>query len=297
MSKREIIRIDEEKCTGCGDCIPNCPEGALQIIDGKARLISDLFCDGLGACIGHCPEGAITVEEREAAPYDERAAMENVAKHGKNTIAAHLKHLKEHGADDYYNEAIAYLREKGIDVPLDEAQANRLPCGCPGSAVKHFSKDTVGTEDEAVDAPKRPSWLGQWPVQIKLVPADAPYLNGADVLLAADCVPFAYPDFHEEFLKGKTLLVGCPKLDDAEYYREKLADIFSRNHIRSITCVHMEVPCCFGFRRIISSALDRAGNAIPIRDVTIGVRGEVLDDIVVASAPSRRDAASASTAE
>jgi len=296
MSKREIIRIDEEKCTGCGDCIPNCPEGALQIIDGKARLISDLFCDGLGACIGHCPEGAITVEEREAAPYDERAAMENVVKHGRNTIAAHLSHLQEHGADDYYDEAIAFLKEKGIDAPLDEAAANRLPCGCPGSAVKHFSRDVLRTEDEAVQAAKRPSRLGHWPVQIKLVPAGAPYLNGADVLLAADCIPFAYPNFHEDFLKGKVLLVGCPKLDDAEYYHEKLAEIFSKNHIRSITCVHMEVPCCFGFRRIISSALDRAGKAMPIRDVTIGVRGEVLDDIVVASTPRDGGSAPASTA-
>ncbi len=297
MSKREIIRIDEEKCTGCGDCIPNCPEGALQIIDGKARLVSDLFCDGLGACIGHCPEGAITVEEREAAPYDERAVMKNIVKHGRNTIAAHLKHLKEHGADDYYDEAIAFLKERGIAVPLDEAPTGPLPCGCPGSAVKDFSADVASSEHEPMQSVKRRSRLGHWPVQIKLVPVNAPYLNGADILIAADCVPFAYPDFHEDFLKGRVLLVGCPKLDDAEYYREKLAEIFSKNHIRSITCVHMEVPCCFGFRRIISSALDRAGKAMPIRDVTIGVRGEVLDDIVVASAPRDGGSAPASTAE
>ncbi len=289
MSKREIIRIDEGKCTGCGDCIPNCPEGALQIIDGKARLISDLFCDGLGACIGHCPEGAITVEEREAAPYSERAAMENIVGHGKNTIAAHLTHLKEHGACDYHKEAIAFLKERGIDAPLDVAPADQLPCGCSGSAVKDFSNDLVCADDEPAPAASRPSRLGHWPVQIKLVPANAPYLNGADILIAADCVPFAYPDFHEDFLKEKVLLVGCPKLDDAEYYCAKLAEIFSMNSIHSITHVHMEVPCCFGFKRIIDTALERAGKAISIRDVTIGVRGEILDDIAASTSHASGD--------
>jgi len=284
MSMREIIKIDEEKCTGCGDCIPNCPEGALQIIDGKARLVSDLFCDGLGACVGHCPEGAITVERRQAAAYDERAVMENIVKQGKNTIFAHLKHLKEHGADDYYKQAVAFLKERGIELPSEEARAKPLPCGCPGSAVKDFSSEAAPAWDEAARVAKRPSRLGHWPVQIKLVPANAPYLNGADVLIAADCVPFAYPDFHEDFLKGKVLLVGCPKLDDAEYYREKLAEIFSGNDIRSITCVHIEVPCCFGFGRIISSALERSGKSIPVHDVTISVRGEILDGDAAASA-------------
>jgi len=283
VSKREIIKIDEAKCTGCGDCIPNCPEGALQIIDGKARLISDLFCDGLGACIGHCPEGAITVEEREAAPYSERAAMENIVGHGKNTIAAHLKHLEDHGACDYHKEAIAFLMERGIDIPVDEPApaADKLPCGCAGSAVKDFSEDVVCADDEPAPVASRTSRLGHWPVQINLVPVNAPYLNGADVLIAADCVPFAYPGFHEDFLSGKVLLVGCPKLDDAEFYCDKLAEIFSVNSIHSITCVHMEVPCCFGFKRIIDTALERAGKALPIRDVTIGVRGELLGDITV----------------
>jgi len=267
MAKRKIIKIDEDKCTGCGLCIPNCPEGALQIIDNKARLISDLFCDGLGACIGHCPEDAITIEEREAQAYDEKKVMGNIVKQGTNTIKAHLLHLKEHGETGYLNEAIDFLKEKGIEVPELE-----MKCGCPSSMMKDFTQD----EQAQPDAPHTPgsSQLRQWPVQITLVPVHAPYFKGADLLIAADCVPFAYPDFHHELLKDKILLVGCPKLDDAARYSEKFTQIFKENDIKSITCAHMEVPCCFGMVSVVQEALAASGKNIPFKEVTIGIKGE-----------------------
>jgi len=276
MAKRKIIRIDEKKCTGCGKCIPNCPEGALQIIDEKARLISDLFCDGLGACIGHCPEGAITIEEREAEPYSEKKVMENIVKQGKNVIKAHLEHLRGHGAHEYFKEALDVLKEKGIDNPLGEVDKNSaLPCGCPGTKVMDFGKKE-NLPRKKTKTSNAASELRQWPVQITLVPPFAPYLKGADLLIAADCVPFAYPNFHADFLAGKVLLVGCPKLDDAEAYKEKITDIFKSNDIKSVTCVHMEVPCCFGFVSIIKDAIAHSGKDIPYSEVTISVKGEKL---------------------
>lgn len=277
-AKRKIITIDKEKCNGCGLCIPNCPEGALQIIDGKARLISDLFCDGLGACIGHCPEGAITIEEREAEPYDERTVMENIVKQGENTIKAHLLHLKEHGEFTLLREAIEYLQEHGVDIAPEKFLHSEQPHGhgtegCPGAQVMTFF-----SEQEA-DAPakgaKRSSKLSQWPVQIQLVPPIAPYLNNAHLLIAADCVPFAYADFHEDFLNGKILLVGCPKLDDARYYEEKIAQILEQNTIKSITVLHMEVPCCFGMVQLVKNALAKSGKKIPLEDITIGIKGDI----------------------
>ncbi len=283
--KREIIRIDDEKCNGCGLCIPNCPEGALQVIDGKARLVSDLFCDGLGACIGHCPEGAITIEEREAGDYDERRVMENVARHGENTVKAHLEHLRDHGQHDYMKEAISYLVEKDLGVPEEfrgaVGAAKQAPvAGCPGCQVVDFRE----TEKSAEPADSVPvvSELRQWPVQIMLVPASAPYLQNADLLITADCVPFAYAGYHRDFLRGKVLLVGCPKLDDAAYYREKLTEIFKLNDIRTITVVQMEVPCCFGLMKIVKAALAAAEVEVPVENVVIDVKGERL-----VSAPGR----------
>lgn len=270
---RKIIKIDEDKCNGCGLCIPNCPEGALQVIDGKARLISDLFCDGLGACIGHCPEGAITIEEREAEPYDEKKVMENIIRQGGNVIKAHLEHLRDHGAHEYFKEAVEFLKEKGLDVPLAPPvhTHEHSAGGCPGSRLMQFESE--GDDEEPGPARKAASRLRQWPVQIMLVPPTAPYLNGADLLIAADCVPFAYADFHENLLKGKVLLVGCPKLDDAESYVEKFTNIFVSNDIKSITCAHMEVPCCFGMIQIIREALAKSGKNIPLDEVTISIKG------------------------
>lgn len=278
MSKRKIIKINEQKCNGCGLCIPNCPEGALQIINGKARLISDLFCDGLGACIGHCPEGAITTEEREAEKYDEKKVMQNIVKQGKNTIIAHLKHLKEHNEMEYLKQAIEVLREKNIEIPHDAVSGGQgpLPCGCPGTMVKDFSSEKKVDSDSKKTAPNQ-SQLRQWPVQIMLVPANAPYLNNTDILIAADCVPFTYADFHSDLLKDRKLLVGCPKLDDIEFYKERLSQILKNNNVRSITYAHMEVPCCFGLIGVIKTAITDSGKDIAFKDINISIKGERLN--------------------
>lgn len=278
---RKIIKIEEEKCTGCGLCIPNCPEGALQIIEGKVRLISDLFCDGLGACIGHCPEGAITVEEREAQEYDERKVMGNIVRQGSNVIKAHLEHLKTHNQSEYLAEAIDFLEERNIEVPLERApvpgghERDSAFFGCPGSRTMEVSKTEEPTE-EGKPVSRGASQLRQWPVQIMLVPPTAPYLKDADVLIAADCVPYAYADFHEDLLKGKSLLVGCPKLDDIEFYREKIAQILKGNPIKSITYAHMEVPCCSGLVPVVRSAIAASGKDIPFKEVAISIRGQKL---------------------
>jgi ferredoxin len=279
---RKIITIDEELCNGCGLCIPNCPEGALQVIDGKARLVSDLFCDGLGACVGQCPEGAMTVLEREAEPYDERKVMANIVNHGENTIVAHLEHLREHGEMSLYREAVDYLREEGLEVherkpevPEWESETTHdLPCGCPGSMVSEFNRDSELETGSLLDY-SPVSRLTHWPVQIKLLPVNAPYFQGADLLLAADCVPFAYPGFHDELLAGKVLLVGCPKLDDASFYLEKITEIVKTNDIKSVTCVHMEVPCCFGLPGIARQAIEASGRDIPFHDLTVTVNGRI----------------------
>lgn len=278
MAKRKIIKIDEEKCNGCGLCIPNCPEGALQIIDGKVRLISDLFCDGLGACIGHCPEGAITVEEREAEKYDEKKVMENIVKQGKNVITAHLKHLKEHNETEFFKQAIEVLKEKNIELPhaAGESGEGLLPCGCPGSMVKDFSAEKKSGKRKPKSSVSAESQLRQWPVQIMLVPAHAPYLNNADILIAADCVPFAYADFHSDLLKDKILLVGCPKLDDLGFYGERLTQVFKNNNVKSVTYAHMEVPCCFGLIGVIQSAIADSGKDVPFKEVTISIKGEKI---------------------
>ncbi len=283
--KRKIITIDDEKCNGCGACIPDCPEGALQLIDGKARLISDLFCDGLGACIGSCPEDAISVEEREAEPYDESKVMANIVRHGANTIKAHLAHLQDHGEDELLREAIAYLVENDIEIPSEfrKPVIDRGPelaghgGGCPGSRLMNFDMDASPCEEEETAAPESmPSRLKQWPVQIMLIPPHAPFLNGADLLFAADCVPFAYPDFHEKFLRGRVCLVGCPKLDDAQHYLDKITEMFRLNDIKSVMIAYMEVPCCGGMIRIIEEAMKASGKNIPLAKQMIGIKGDEL---------------------
>ncbi len=280
--RRKIIKIDEKKCNGCGLCIPNCPEGALQIIDGKARLISDLFCDGLGACIGHCPEGAITIEEREAERYDEKKVIKNIASQGKNVIKAHLEHLKEHGQDDYLREAIDFLKEKNIEIPVPFCDLTARPkveegatafSGCPGARMVDF-RHREGDDTGSKPASEMESQLRQWPIQIMLVPPSAPFLKDSDLLIAADCVPFAYANFHNELLRNKVLLVGCPKLDDVKFYREKLTRVFSQNKIKSITVAHMEVPCCFGLVRLVEDAIKASKRDIPFYKVEISIKGD-----------------------
>lgn len=245
MVLRSIVRIDEEKCTGCGLCILACAEGALRIVDGKAKLISDKYCDGLGACIGECPEGAITIEEREAEEFDEQAVKEHLKRKGL-VPAVHTVH---HGP------------------PIHQS--------CPSAQVIRFGRDPTG-KGRVSASEKRGSMLAQWPVQLTLLPTTAPFFRNANLLIAADCVPFAYANFHEDFLRGRTLVIGCPKLDDAEFYEEKLTEIFKRNNIRNVTVVNMEVPCCFGLYRLVKEALDSSGKAVPLRQETISIKGDKI---------------------
>ena len=274
--KRKIISIDEEKCNGCGKCIPNCPEGALQIIDGKVRLVSDLFCDGLGACIGECPLGAISVVERDAEPYDERKVMSNIVGQGANTIAAHLKHLRSHGETGLFDAAVAYLKEKGIPVPDIETEG-KIPCDCPGLLARKLKRDpapAAAKTDGGVSGAAEPTELRQWPVQLRLLNPDADYFDGADLLVAADCVAYARGGFHREFLRGCILAVFCPKLDaELNEYVEKLAEIFVRHDIRSVTVARMEVPCCGGTTAIVKRALENSGKQIPFKVITVGIDG------------------------
>ena len=233
MALRNIVKIDEEKCDGCGLCVNACAEGAIKIIDGKAKLISEIYCDGLGTCIGHCPQDAITIEKREAAEFDEQATR------------AHL--AKEQGA------------KKTADFV------------CPGMETKTLREKTKTSESTTPVT----SQLSQWPVQLKLVSPHAPYFANADLLLVADCVPFAMGDFHNRFLKDRNIAVGCPKLDDPDFYIEKLAAILKANKLNSLTVIHMEVPCCFGLTRIAREALTRSCVKMPFEDVTIGLQGNL----------------------
>ncbi len=273
--KRKIITIDEKKCDGCGQCIPDCPEGALQVIDGKARLVSDLFCDGLGACIKTCPNGAMTVEEREAEPYNEKKVMSNIVKYGEPVIKAHLDHLKDHGEEKLYAQAVEYLKENKIKIPeAATEELPTLPCGCPGSSAReiHREKKAHPARSARVD-----SELKQWPVQLKLLNPSAQYFNNADLLVSADCVPFAYGNFHSDLLKDKIVIMFCPKLDPCiDEYIEKMSAIFTNNKIRSITIAHMEVPCCSGTNHVVEKAMHMSGKKIPVRDITISVNGEIM---------------------
>jgi ferredoxin len=272
MLKRKIITIDAHKCNGCALCIPNCPEGAIQIIDQKARLISDLFCDGLGACIGDCPQGAITIEEREAQAYAEDKVMANIVKQGPHVIQAHLKHLQEHNELTYLKQALDFLKKNKINITLDETCHSSGNRGCPGARSLDLRKDPVAKTPTVKQ--RQESELSQWPIQLRLVPVQAPYFADAHLLIAADCVPFTYANFHQDLLKGKILIVGCPKFDDLSLYREKLERIFQSNHIKSVTYAHMEVPCCFGLLPIIKEAISSVGKKIPFEDITITIKGE-----------------------
>ena len=231
---RKIIRIDEEKCNGCGLCVPSCAEGALQIIDGKAKLVKEQYCDGLGACLGECPQGALIIEEREADGFDEEA----------------------------------------VEQHLQEQPKHELPCGCPAANIARFQPRK--TEQPESTATILTSTLAHWPVQLTMVPPSAPFLKDADILLAADCVPFAYADFHREFLKDRALLVACPKLDDFDAHLNKLVAILHQATPRSLTVVHMEVPCCSGLVHMAQKAIAASGLDIPLYDVTIGTMGDIL---------------------
>lgn len=229
---RKIVKIDEDKCTGCGDCIISCAEGALEIVGGKARLISEQYCDGLGACLD-CPEGAISIEERAAEEFNEEAVEE---------------HLKAQSGTGF---------------------------SCPAETVTEFARPAEAASPVVEPpAPMIKSRLGHWPVQLTLVPPTAPFLQGADVVLAADCVPFAYAGFHQDFLEDKALLVACPKLDDFPAHQHKLTEVLRQSGLKSLTVVHMEVPCCSGLVHLARQAILESGNVIPFNEVTIGIKGE-----------------------
>lgn len=303
--KREIIRIDEEKCDGCGNCVPNCHEGALQIIDDKAVLISDLMCDGLGACIGHCPQDALTIEEREAEPYDEIAVMKEMIQKGKNVVTAHMKHLKDHQEHAFLKQGVEYLlqnKEKldfnPVEViqavhqhgkPRNIARTEGIPepagmhvhagGGCPGSREMSFgSQNPAGTIEQSGEVvADQPSALRQWPVQLHLINPAAGYFQGSDLLVSADCVAYALGNFHANHLQNKSLVIACPKLDsNMEVYEQKLTALIDQAGINTITVMIMEVPCCGGLIQLVQSAASRAQRKVPVKAVQVGIQGQIL---------------------
>ncbi len=318
--ERDIIHIDAELCDGCGDCIPNCHEGALQLIDGKATLISDLMCDGLGACIGHCPQGAITMEKREAEPYNETEVIKGMAEKGKNVVIAHLKHLVEHNELDFVKEGFAWLRknrelltfdldevttlihtnkekmftdvkvsvnkeeklylvknpEEKINVAQMAPQVESSACGCAGLQVKEIKNEVLPIRSDTV---AQPSELRQWPVQFHLINPAAGYFKGADVLLAADCSAYTMGNFHSDYLRGKSLIIACPKLDsNQESYIQKLIQLIDHSMINTLHVFIMEVPCCGGLLRIIDQAVGQANRKVPVKCSVVSAEGNILSE-------------------
>jgi len=292
--KRTIIKIDEELCNGCEACVSGCHEGALQMIDGKARMVSELFCDGLGACIGDCPVGAITLEEREAEAYDEIATIERMIPKGEKTIIAHLKHLKDHGEIEYLKQGVGYLRSNGVQIDFAQVHSHGgAGCAskptaalqhsqggsCPGSRQMSFAPAAPQAFRMASADVETPSQLRQWPVQLHLLNPESGYFQGADVVLAADCVAYSFADFHNCFLSGKILAIACPKLDsNQEMYVEKLKNMIVYSSINTLTVVIMEVPCCGGLFRLAQKAVAEAGRKIPLKLVVVGVKGDIMKE-------------------
>ena len=246
MPKRRIIEIDEENCTGCGACVTKCAEGALQIVNGKAKVVNEVFCDGLGACIGECPEGALTIVEREAPGFDEDA-------------------VKRHISED--ERELADMREEPAE------------CGCPGHAP--VALKVHGRSHAGMIAPGKaelPPELINWPVQWKLVQPSMTFFKEQEVLIAADCVPFAMRDFHGKYLAGRPVIIGCPKLDEQKAYLDKLTDIVKGSGLKAIQIVHMEVPCCFGLEKLVEEAVLRSGRKVPVKVSVVGIKGEIVRD-------------------
>ena len=251
--KRKIIRIDQEICNGCGQCVIGCAEGAIQLKDGKASLVSEVYCDGLGACIGECPVGALTLEDKEAPEYDQAAVDRHLAATGR--------------------------------APHNHPAPPQSPSGCPGSMARALNQGTLPSAPAACTgtAPSTPahSSLSNWPIQFTLLPINAPYLERASLLMAADCTAFAYPDFHRRFMKGKVTIIGCPKLDDAGAYRSKLTQVIQANDIEFIHVVYMEVPCCTGLVRLVQGAVGDSGHKVPVKLTKISIDGEILEESIM----------------
>ena len=278
--RRNIITIDQEKCNGCGICATACPEGALQVIDGKARLVGDLLCDGLGACLSSCPEDAITIEEREAEAYNEIEVIRNIIPQGNNVILAHLQHLKSHRQTAPLAQAISYLREHKVPVVLPPEFTEQPPAAhqCPGSMSRSFKASQQPLADFTM-----PSQLTHWPIQLHLISPMAPHYRNSDLVVAADCVAYACADFHKDYLKEKTLAIACPKLDARqEVYTEKLTALIDQAEVKSIRVMIMQVPCCNGLLRHVVDAAGRAKKRIPISCVVVGIGGEILGETPVA---------------
>lgn len=288
MAVRTVVQIDEDLCDGCGLCVPGCAEGALQIVDGKAKLVSDVYCDGLGACLGDCPLGAITMVERDADEFDAGAVNQHLKTIGRDPLPEDHDHGHEHGHAHSQIDAAA-------------GEDDTLACGCPGTMVQSFTEQPAPAKPLApvmggcpgsaarsfTDAPTAPaadsagpvaSRITNWPVQLMLVPPKAPYLDGARLLLAADCAPFAYGDFHRKFMEGRTTIIGCPKLDNMDIYIQKLTAIFAQNDIQSVEVAYMEVPCCGGLVHLVRQALEASGKAIPATMYKIGIRGDYVEE-------------------
>lgn len=261
MPLRKIVKIDEDKCDGCGLCVPSCAEGAIQVIDGKARLVSEIYCDGLGACLGDCPRDAISIEEREAEEFDESAVEKHLDSFDKNRVQRAIeKHLG----------------------PVPSGHHGSGGGSCPGSLTMSL-KDELKHAEKSDTKPitqSRPE-LANWPVQLALAPVNAQYFDNADLLISADCVPFSYPDFHSRYLKGRILLIACPKLDNTRMYLEKLSQIFTANSIRSIEVMIMEVPCCSGLVHLVREALVSAGGGIPASYTKVGLKGDIMERVVI----------------
>jgi NAD-dependent dihydropyrimidine dehydrogenase PreA subunit len=287
---REIVNIDEEKCNGCGACVPNCHEDALQIIDGKARLISELMCDGLGACLGYCPEGSITIEKREADEYDEVVVVKQIIPKGKNTLVAHLKHLKEHGETVFLKQAVGFLKLHASEMPfsvdsiIGEVHSTKVESsgcasgGCPGSQAVSFEPQNMRFAP-ALNSNEAPSALRQWPVQMHLINPAASSFQGTDLLLAADCVAFSLGNFHSKHLAGKSLVIACPKLDQGkEIYVEKIRRLIDEARVNTITIMMMEVPCCGGLSQLVQMAASQASRKVPVKEIIISIKGEILDE-------------------
>ncbi|PKP04286.1 MAG: 4Fe-4S ferredoxin [Bacteroidetes bacterium HGW-Bacteroidetes-6] len=283
--KRQIIEIDEQKCTGCGICTQGCHEGALQIINGKAVLISDLLCDGLGACVGDCPEGAITVTEREAEPYNEEKVMQHLVTKGFDVVVAHLKHLKEHNEKVWLDTGLRWLQLNsslaGFDVNavVSELQVKVVPTqmhhhggSCPGSAHREMKRDFGLAELSS----EQPSTLEQWPVQMHLINPQSSSFTNADLLLAADCVAFSLGNFHGKWLKGKKLAIACPKLDQGkEVYVEKLKVMIDVAKVNTITVMMMEVPCCHSLLNLVQLAINDSERTVPVKKIVVGIDGAI----------------------